>query len=95
MFTDHTVHNHAVMVTKGGVHNHAVMVTKGGVHNRAVMVTADDVYMEDEVLRDEYVMNDVGKIFFGNYNQIGARFWIYAQVICSKVSTLTDLMGKA
>ncbi len=42
--------------------------------------TDDAVYMEDEVDRDEYVFNDTGILYRGNYSQIGAKPWNYDQV---------------
>lgn len=39
----------------------------------------DAVYMENEDERDEYVMNDSGKIYSGNYKQIGSKPWEFGQ----------------
>ena len=36
--------------------------------------------MEDENWRDECVLNETGKIYTGNWEQIGHRPWNYAQV---------------
>ena len=38
------------------------------------------MYLEDDVMKDEYVMNDRGKIFSGNYKQIGHKPWNFGQV---------------
>ena len=40
----------------------------------------DQVYMEDEAWLDECVLNETGKIYTGNWEQIGHRPWNYAQV---------------
>ena len=40
----------------------------------------DQVYMEDEAWRDECILNETGKIYTGNWEQIGHRPWNYAQV---------------
>lgn len=39
----------------------------------------DPVYLEKESLLDEYVLNDKGVIFCGNYRQIGGRPWNFGQ----------------
>ncbi|XP_013781493.1 hemocyte protein-glutamine gamma-glutamyltransferase isoform X3 [Limulus polyphemus] len=39
----------------------------------------DSVYMEDELKRKEYVLNDVGKIFTGSFKQPVGRRWIFGQ----------------
>lgn len=36
--------------------------------------------MEDQIWRDECVLNETGKIYTGNWEQIGHRPWNYAQV---------------
>ncbi|KAJ8298856.1 hypothetical protein KUTeg_022916 [Tegillarca granosa] len=40
----------------------------------------DDVYFPDGNLLEEYVENDSGAIFIGNYKQIGAKPWFFGQV---------------
>ena len=40
----------------------------------------DQVHMEDEAWLDECVLNETGKIYTGNWEQIGHRPWNYAQV---------------
>ena len=52
------------------------------------MVTEDAVYMDDEELIDEYVVNDTGKIYNGNSRQIYGRPWNFGQVCIRK--RLTD-----
>ena len=35
--------------------------------------------MEDDDLRKEYVQNDVGKVFQGNYPKYSGKEWIFGQ----------------
>lgn len=39
----------------------------------------DLVYMEDEQLLDEYILNDVGKIWVGAWGSARGREWIFGQ----------------
>ncbi|KAI5609210.1 protein-glutamine gamma-glutamyltransferase K [Silurus asotus] len=39
----------------------------------------DAVFMDNEDERNEYVLNDVGVLYYGNDSQIGARNWIFGQ----------------
>ena len=40
----------------------------------------DAVYLPDEELLKEYVLNDSGVCYQGNYNHITAKSWYYGQV---------------
>lgn len=40
----------------------------------------DAVFMDSEEERQEYVMNDIGRMYYGTRDQIGVRTWSYGQV---------------
>ncbi|KAM8889076.1 protein-glutamine gamma-glutamyltransferase K-like isoform 1-T2 [Synchiropus picturatus] len=39
----------------------------------------DTVFLDSEEERQEYIMNEVGRIYYGTENQIGVRSWNYGQ----------------
>lgn len=40
----------------------------------------DQVFMEGDAEKDEYILNESGKIYTGTYKQIGAKPWNFGQV---------------
>ena len=44
------------------------------------LLSADQVYMDKDEDRQEYVMNDVGIIYNGEFNNITSRSWNFGQV---------------
>lgn len=38
------------------------------------------MYLDDDKEREEYVLNDIGVIFYGDFNDIKTRSWSYGQV---------------
>ena len=52
----------------------------------ASLVLDDQVYMDDEVCRNEYVLNDAGYVYKGAVRQIQGKPWQYGQV-CGNMKT--------
>ncbi|XP_071450029.1 hemocyte protein-glutamine gamma-glutamyltransferase-like [Hetaerina americana] len=65
--------------------------------NQALIQVADQVHMPEEQLLDEYVYNDVGKLYQRNGEEIIGQHWIYGQfdksaiLAAIKVLELSDL----
>lgn len=54
----------------------------------------DDVYLDDEDTRQEYVLNDVGKIYIGSYTRPTGRKWTYGQFHESVLPTAMQLLDR-
>lgn len=46
----------------------------------ALVFTEDTVYMENEVWRKEYVLNDKGLIWMGSQTSFFPKKWVFGQV---------------
>ena len=44
-----------------------------------LFITADQVHMKDKNMLDEYVINDVGKIWVGPNSSTKGREWVFGQ----------------
>ncbi|XP_016076580.1 PREDICTED: coagulation factor XIII A chain [Miniopterus natalensis] len=55
----------------------------------------DAVYLEDEREREEYVLNDIGVIFYGDHNNIKSRSWSYGQFEDGILDACLHMMDKA
>ncbi|XP_033726364.1 hemocyte protein-glutamine gamma-glutamyltransferase-like [Pecten maximus] len=54
----------------------------------------DQVYLHDDKLLEEYVLNDIGKIFVGNCKNIYGRPWSFAQFEDPVLDCVFDLLDK-
>ncbi|KAM4691832.1 uncharacterized protein WCC33_016625 [Rhinophrynus dorsalis] len=52
----------------------------------------DDVFLDSEAERTEYVLNETGQIFYGNTNYQGSRRWDYAQFEANMVDIVLNMM---
>ncbi|KAH9407269.1 hypothetical protein TYRP_012819 [Tyrophagus putrescentiae] len=55
----------------------------------------DTVYLGDEVKRQEYVLNDIGKIYIGSHSKPKGRQWIYGQFEESVLPAVMFLLDKS
>lgn len=46
---------------------------------KLIFLSDDFVFMPDEIERDEYVLNEIGKIWRGSQNSLKPTFWSYGQ----------------
>lgn len=49
------------------------------------------MYLDNEKEREEYVLNDIGVIFYGEVNDIKTRSWSYGQVSHLKFAIVKDI----
>lgn len=50
---------------------------------KTLSIIDDECYLATTSLLNEYVLNDTGAVFQGNYKQINAKVWNFAQVLFS------------
>ncbi|ERE78545.1 coagulation factor XIII A chain [Cricetulus griseus] len=55
----------------------------------------DAVYLDDEREREEYVLNDIGVIFYGDFSDIKSRSWSYGQFEDGILDACLYVMDKA
>ncbi|XP_034886683.1 coagulation factor XIII A chain [Mirounga angustirostris] len=55
----------------------------------------DAVYLDDDKEREEYVLNDIGVIFYGDFNDIKSRSWSYGQFENGILDACLYVMDKA
>ncbi|XP_027978719.1 coagulation factor XIII A chain [Eumetopias jubatus] len=55
----------------------------------------DAVYLDDDKEREEYVLNDIGVIFYGDFNDIKSRSWSYGQFEDGILDACLYVMDKA
>uniref|UniRef100_A0A7N5JVP0 Coagulation factor XIII A chain n=1 Tax=Ailuropoda melanoleuca TaxID=9646 RepID=A0A7N5JVP0_AILME len=55
----------------------------------------DAVYLDDDKEREEYVLNDIGVIFYGDFNDIKTRSWSYGQFEDGILDACLYVMDKA
>ncbi|CAM1331837.1 F13A1 (predicted) [Pycnogonum litorale] len=55
----------------------------------------DAVYMESQTMRNEYVLNDVGKVYVGSHNNPRGRRWVFGQFEDVVLPACMLLLGKS
>ncbi|KAH7642567.1 hemocyte protein-glutamine gamma-glutamyltransferase-like protein [Dermatophagoides farinae] len=70
------------------------------VHNKIFLLfnpwnRDDTVYLSDEVRRQEYVLNDIGKIYIGSHSKPKGRQWVYGQFEESVLPAAVFLLDKS
>lgn len=53
----------------------------------------DLVYMREDHLLKEYILNETGKIYSGSWNSISSKPWSFGQVFCLFHSHTVDLLN--
>ena len=61
-------------------HNGIVFLLNKWIQPLSPCPSDDTVYMDDGDEKNEYILNDVGRLYYGTENQIGSRTWNYGQV---------------
>ena len=56
------------------------IIIKPFLHYYYLQNTDDTVFMAEEIKRQEYILNDIGKIYIGSHSKPKGRQWIYGQV---------------
>lgn len=54
-------------------------------------MTGDSVYLEEETHREEFVLNETGRIWMGTVGKFCVRPWNFAQVTVQSACTVESL----
>lgn len=68
------------------------METVWFVNGHYVSDAEDAVYLDNDKEREEYVLNDIGVIFYGDVSDIKSRSWSYGQVRHLKFVIVKDIL---
>lgn len=58
-------------------------------------MTGDSVYLEEETHREEFVLNETGRIWMGTVGKFCVRPWNFAQVTGQSACTVESLQFAA